>query len=133
MSHAAARNAIQVHVAANWTAAPVAYDNAAFAKPNDAPWVRLSILNGFGGGVSLGTPRRYRFTGIVVFAIFVPEETGPSLAAQLADQAIALFEAQKLAGGVVFEDVFAAEQGNDPEGPWFRIDVQANYRFDVVR
>lgn len=133
MSHEAARNAIQAHVAANWTAAPVAYDNAVFAKPNEAPWARLSILNSFGGGVSMGTPRRYRFAGIVVFGIFVPEETGPSLATLLADQGIALFEAQRLSGGVVFENVFAQEQGNDPEGPWFRIDVLANYRFDVVR
>ena len=133
MSHEAARNAIQAHVAANWAAAPVAYDNAAFAKPSEAPWVRLSILNSLGGRVSIGTPKRYRFTGIVVFAVFVPEETGPTLAAQLADQGIALFEARKLSGGVIFEDVFAQEQGNDPEGPWFRIDVQANYRFDVIR
>ena len=36
MSYEAARNAIQAHVAANWTAAPVAYDNAEFDKPDDA-------------------------------------------------------------------------------------------------
>lgn len=134
MSYQTARLAIQAHVAANWTATPVAYDNDDFTPPDRAYWSRLTVLNNGGGGRSIGKPiRLYRFDGIVLFQIFAPERKGTHTLEGHIDTAVAMFEATKLSGGVVFEDVFGVERGADPDGPWFRKDVLADFRFDVLR
>ena len=66
MNYEQARNAIQAHVAANWSGtAPgtIAYDNLPFDKPSDAPWVRLAIRHNDGFAAALGN-KRFRRTGI---------------------------------------------------------------------
>lgn len=134
MSYEAARNAIQARVAAAWTATTIAYDNVPFDPPAATAWARCRVLNTLGGPASLGGPTiRYRAVGLVSFGIFSPEGTGPTVPAGLVDDAVAIFEGQNLAGGVRFENVYAVDLGQDPEGPWYRVDVIAAFRFDAIR
>ena len=134
MTYEEARNAIQAHVASNWTGTPggtVAYDNLPFTPPVGSPWVRLSIQNesgvqaGFGGSA-----KRFRRQGTVKMQIFVVEGDGAGGVTQLADQAVLLFEGTKLSGGLRFTQVGIREIG--VESGWFGLDVSAAFSFDDV-
>lgn len=132
MTYEAARRTIQDHVASSWTGTPssrIAYENLPFQPPSAAPWLRLTIRHGEARAASLGGPtRRYRRFGSAILQIFVPEGTGPTLATQLADEAMLLFEGQRLTGGVVFSGLRVREVG--VEDGWFQINVSAAFSFD---
>jgi hypothetical protein len=135
MTYEEARNAIQGHLDANWSATPagtIAYDNLPFVPPSAAPWLRLSVRNAEGRQASFGgATRRYRRRGLALLQIFVPEGEGPSEAMQLGDQAVALFEGVVLSGNLRFGPVSLREIG--VEDGWFQVNLAADYSFDEVK
>ena len=110
MTFASDANTIRAHFAAQWPllrpSVPVAYDNAGFTPPEDneddpAPWVTLTILPGEGFQASLGSPKIWRNTGLIVAQIFVPVGQGDGLANALADDVAQVFRGQRV-GFVTF-------------------------------
>jgi hypothetical protein len=141
MSFTEDANAIRVCFAGLWPllrpTVPVAYDNSAFdpvsdaldAGGNPAPWVRLTIVPGDGFQASLGTPKIWRSTGIVVVQIFAPLGQGDGLANELADEVAVVFRGVSL-GRVIFRAPSLTRIG--PDGAWYQVNVATPYQSDLA-
>lgn len=141
MSFAETAEAIRTRFADEWPlvrpSVSVAYDNTAFnpeldardGNNNPAPWVRLTIVPGEGFLASLGTPRVWRATGVVVLQVFVPLARGDGLAYALADDVADIFRGVRVAGAV-FRAPALTRIG--PEGAWYQLNVATPFQADLA-
>jgi hypothetical protein len=141
MSFAEDANAIRACFAGLWSllrpTVPVAFDNSAFDPARDAqdasgdpaPWVRLTIVPGEGFQASLGTPRIWRSTGIVMVQVFAPLGQGDGPANELADDAAAVFRGVSL-GSVIFRAPSLTRIGSD--GAWYQVNVATPFQSDMA-
>ena len=138
MRFAQIAGAIRARFSTEWPqlrpSAPVAYDNTAFDPTRDAldaggrnlaSWVRLTIIPGDGFQASLGTPRVWRATGIVVVQVFSPLGEGDGSAYSLADDVAAIFRGVTVQG-VVFRAPSLTHIG--PDGAWYQINVATPFQ-----
>jgi len=105
---------------------------AAPLSQGNVPWARVSVLHGGGSQSSLGPEggRLFEGHGQVVVQVFVPAgKRGLVDADALASAAVSAFRG-KTRDGVRFEQVGARTIGND--GPWYQVNVTADYEFDEV-
>lgn len=87
------------------------YDNAPFAKPENATWVRWSVLTGESRQRSFGaSTNRYRTAGVAVAQIFSPILKGDKSILALADVVKAAF-LSVTDSGVVFQTPSIAHLG----------------------
>jgi hypothetical protein len=72
---------------------PVEYPNVVFNLPAPpSPWCRLSIQSGDTARMTIGAgTNNYRTVGLIYVCIFVPDNSGDSVAFQRADEAAAIF------------------------------------------
>jgi len=97
MSFAAERTSIEARLSSNWTTTTIAWGNVDFDPPDNAAWVRLSILNGESSYRVLEEKKRH--IGVIAIQIFVPKNQGTATARSYADTLAGIFEDQ------IFDDV----------------------------
>lgn len=107
---------------------------AASTDGNPPAWARLTIRHTSGSQATLAGAdgrSRWRRNGVVTVQIFAPFGTGLSISDKLAMIALAAFEGQATASGVWFRNARLQEIGSD--GPWFQVNVSAEFEYDEVR
>jgi hypothetical protein len=132
MSYEAERIAIENRFATAWGATtPVAYQNVEFTPPTNPreSWVRVSVLNGASFQASLGNNPLYRHPGVIDISIFTPTGEGGKRAAQLVDQATAVFRGAQFSG-ILCRAPDVREVG--PSDGWFQTSVSIPYQRDEL-
>lgn len=83
---------------AAWAGRPkVVYDNMRFTPTPGETYLRLSVQNTGSRVAGYGTTPTYRWYGIVLIAVFVPENTGSKTALEWLDEAAAIFRNTQVA------------------------------------
>lgn len=91
MSFVDERKAFEIRFAAGWTTTPIKWENIPFDVPvsasgNPTAYVAFNLRPGIGEDITLGSDSRwYRWTGVAIIEIFIPENSGPRLAATYAE------------------------------------------------
>ncbi len=129
MSWATVRRDIEKRLEDNWGTTVIAYDNVPFTPPQDAPWVRLRILDEATGRITINRPATHRARGNVVVEIFVLKNTGTQTLRSYADTIAALFRDAQFSG-LVFREANLSIQG-DFEG-WFKGTLLMPFHWDGV-
>lgn len=75
---------VQTSMNSQYPAITVKYENAPFPQP-DGAWASFSVNDGHGLLVNIGTRKVDRHLGIVQFDSLVPQNTGTSMANQVAE------------------------------------------------
>lgn len=118
--------AVRAVLDAEWTAAPLAYQNEGYIAPTGTPWGYVEVLPIAGTTTLFGSTglRIAEADGLIAGHIFVPYGTGAGTAMELADQLGALLSLRNIAAGVVTEgyELSGATSGDD-EGNFFRVGV----------
>ena len=91
MGWASERKAIESRLATNWATTPIRYENVPFQETRD-PFIALVIRNGERQQVTLGASPTIRTISIIGINIFVPHESGLSVARTYADTIAAIFD-----------------------------------------
>lgn len=124
------RIAIEMRVA-QWDEAPVDYDGIP-ASPSlqqaiesKASWMRCRIDHGVSFTAGVGHKPCVRRTGLIIFQIFTPENSGSRPAAVLADSLAAHFEYSQ-AGA--FETQAASVQRIGESDGWYQYNVSLPFR-----
>lgn len=107
-------------------------ENEGFTEPEKDTWVRLTVRNIGGGGVSMGRVgnRRYDRKGIIVVSIYTSVEQGTSEADLLAQDALVLFEGTRF-NGVTVNDGVINEVGADDT--WYQINMKAEFEYYEIK
>lgn len=97
------RSTIQNIVGTGWATTPVAYDDVPFDSTTVTDdWIKVSIVDGAGTQISLGSDPCYRHVGIVFLNIFVlPRSSGDTaekVARTYADSLATLFRGVTTSG-----------------------------------
>jgi len=133
------RKAIESRFATAWAAGayaavPVAYENAQFDPPENAPYVVVTIRPADGNQESLGSGTQLsRYLGVILISILVPSNTGQALARNMADAAATMFRRAQFSAGssgtitcrIPYMNVLGVQDG------MFRIEVTADYQRDI--
>lgn len=131
MSYATEGQAIRDHVKATWTQTPYERPNATFDPTPGEPWARLTILPVAAERLCVGDPPTVRrHSGLVVFQIFVPPNTGDGDSRDLVDAATAMFRDPGLAG-LKFREPEARYEGLD-EFKWVGWTIETSFERDEV-
>jgi hypothetical protein len=138
MDHAAAATAIRSRLETAWPggaypAVPLRWQNEGPALPA-APYVMIEILGageviaGFGGGPG---GNLWRDAGRIEIHVFVARGLGVLPAKQLGEAVCAVYRGQRF-GGLQCYAAGEAGEPPSPDGPYYRVDFQAFFRFDRV-
>lgn len=107
---------------------PVAWPNIPFDPPENASWVRVTVLHAEARQVSLGSAKVYRRPGVVIVQVFVPEATAGQPALALADQVVTALQGKQLTGGVQLQTASIREVGPDQRGA-YQINVSVPFTY----
>ena len=135
MTELDAARAICDRFVANWNLADgrFALDNEAF-DPDEAPgdpWLRLSVKHFARALETMGPPnRRWRAVGSIFVQVFVPRDSGTTLAHQLAQKVRVIFEGREVSGVKCYQSS-TRELGID--GPWWVALVETAFDYDEQR
>ena len=121
------------------TVPPIFYDGLPdpAEQPVDEPWAHIIVRHNTGNVRGIGgfapSRRRTTKTGLVTVQIFTPLKAdnvgaGTELSENLADIAKDAFEGHTTTNCVIFRDVVPQEVG--PDGPWYQVNVLANFEYD---
>lgn len=137
MSYASARAAVEARLMDNWTATPIAWENATFdphapggSFPVGGPFIAFTILWGqewqrsFGADVNL-----YRNSGVLQLHVRTAIGDGTAEAHTLADSLAALFRGQQLAG-FTFWSAYPEPGEEEKEAGWYRLTVNVPFKLD---
>lgn len=127
MSFADAAAAIRRRFSQEFDACPVAYPNAPFDKPDDSPWVRLTIRGGEAQQVAVGA-KRIRRPGIVFVQVFAPSGDGDGEALGIAEQVAEVYETMTV-DGIRLRAASIEPDGVDDHG-WYMVIVRVPFQFD---
>lgn len=110
------------------------YDDTKKAVPNDATtWVRISVRHRRGSRASLGNKagsRKNNQSGFVFIEIYTPRENG-LVNSDIISAAFAENIRSGQDGDIWYSDVSEIEVGED--GNWFRVDVIAEFNYDLIQ
>lgn len=140
---AAARDAILLHFTTAWNAQtpPIPLllytDKQQDLPPND-PYARITVQHNIfeqatlGGKVTQGAPgTRFRRFGIVTVQVFTVSGSGQVASDAFVDVALAAFEGQSTGSDKIeFRNARINEIGQD--GPWFQVNIIAEFTYDKV-
>jgi len=108
----------------------VLYDNEPEDPPDDAQWIRLTILDGPTRQAEMGGAQTtYRTTGLAVAQVFAPMDAGDGAARQLADVIVAAFRAVTVSG-ITFRAPSVGPVGAD--GKWWQLNVNCDFYYDEL-
>lgn len=130
---AAAASQIRARMNANFTAAPIAWENAPH-QPNDDAFVFFEVVSGGSEQVSIGSPnaRLYRHAGVIQAHVFVPTGKGTKLALEHADTIAAIFRGQSFNGVLCFAPRLGNAAQADDDGKWYRVTVSIPFQYDAI-
>src|SRR5512138_1510800 len=111
MGYAEERSAIESHLAANWTATPIAWPNVAFEPGTAAAWIQPRIVNVQSFQASLGSPAVFRHPGAVSINVWIRPQTGTAAARTYADQLAQMFRSLQI-GSITFHAPAVNEIGD---------------------
>lgn len=103
------------------------YDNGPDEHPDDALWVRWTVLPGASNQIELGANPSYRTVGVAVAQIFQPIKQGDKAALELADVIVTTFRAVTDTG-VKFLVPSVRVVGRD--GAWWQVNVTCPFQCD---
>ena len=120
---------------------PIAFDNfsklvnpdgSLSDKPNNAPWVKLSIRMGSGDGISFGKEgsRVFRHSGVTMINVFIPSGQGDGLAYTIADAAAKTLRGVDVNGVQFFASDPPEFVGTD--GGLFQLNTGTDFEFDLI-
>lgn len=122
------------------TAPQIFYDGVGDSGPPDdsTPYCRIQVRHTAGSNAGIGGPPGERVrtekAGLVTVQVFTPlfnddgSARGTQLAENLSKIAKAAFETVVTENGVIFRNVRPVEVGVD--GPWYQINVLAEFEYD---
>lgn len=102
-----------------------------FDPPNDAPWVRLTIMGIPTDQVEFGNSRRFRRGGLVRVQFWLVAGHGSGDAFAYADSVKAIFEGRTIDNVRFFGTSIPDSEGT--EGPWQRWRVDTPFDADELR
>ena len=139
----AARNEILLHFTTAWNAQtpPVPlllYTDKHKDPPDDASYARIKVIHNIfdqvtvgGKKASGGSGQRFRRFGIVTVQVFTISGGGQVASDAFVDVALAAFEGQNTGSDrIEFRNARVNEIGQD--GPWFQVNVIAEFDYDKV-
>lgn len=98
----------------------VLYDNDPTEKPENAEWIRLTILPGESLQVSIGDNKRFRHPGVAMAQVFTLIEKGDQRALELADLIQVAFRS-RTEDGVTYRTPSVIVVGRS--GGWHQVNV----------
>jgi hypothetical protein len=98
----------------------------------DAPWIRLTILDGEGQQVEMGMKQRWRRPGIVEIQVFIPAGDGDGLSAELCDTVRDIFEGRTI-NGVIFRATSRRRVGRGRDSAWVQWNASTPFQADELR
>lgn len=110
------------------------YDDKSEDLPKNGPYARITIAHNTGGQVTMATTgnRRFRRFGLVTIQIFSSANDGLSSADVFVKIANDIFEGASTGSDAIeFRNVRVNEIGED--GPWYQINVIAEFNYDRIR
>lgn len=124
-------------MAAEWSATPVAFENAPVfpaleaARDSKSPWVRFVIRDGDGSLQTVGSDSRLdRFAGVLITSVFVAQDTGTRQAASYADDISAIWKGYAGQSCVRFGTPSITVVGE--ANGWFQINVTVTFQNDEI-
>ena len=126
MSFANERTSIESRLNSNWTTTTIQWENVDFDTPNNAPWVRLSILNGDSDYRAIDSKKVH--LGLIVIQLFTPINTGTATAKGYVDALAAIFDDQSFDDAVCGVASMANVGTSDI---WYQINITIPYRRDA--
>ena len=126
MSFANERTSIEARLNANWTTTTINWENVDFDTPNNASWIRLSIINGASDYRVLEAKKQH--LGMIAIQVFTPVNTGTATVRGYCDTLAAIFDDQ------TFDDVVCGVASIANVGAsdvWYQINISIPYRRDT--
>lgn len=123
MSFAAQKQSIEAHVIANLTGIDLVFENQSQGN-KVSEWIRVNILNTDGKQISLGNNPYYRYTGLVIFQIFIKPNIGSGRISQISDQITQMFRSMKI-DGITFNVPILDPVGES--GGWYQANVSVKF------
>jgi hypothetical protein len=128
-------DAVQAYLLANWTTTPLAFENEQFDKPEPtSPFVAVEMTGVLYAQQSIGeanqASNRWDEEGNLWLHVFVPVDTGSSLARQYCKTLCDLFRGlQLLSGNLEFIDAsIGLGEPGDENGQYYRISCNIEWR-----
>jgi hypothetical protein len=118
----------------NWSeaAVPITWDNVQSRAVEGKAFVALSVLFGESMLAGLGgTDRQFRYAGVIMVRVFVPEGTGLREQNRLCDVAGNVFQGKTLTGGIICRSASIADVGKT-EG-WVQKNVTIPFQWDEFK
>jgi hypothetical protein len=126
MSWADERASIEARLSDNWSTTTIDWENVDFNTPNNAAWIRLSIINGASDYRVIQAKKQH--LGMIAIQVFTPINTGTALARSYCDTLAAIFDDQN------FDDVVCGVASITNVGAsdvWYQTNVSIPYRRDT--
>lgn len=128
-------SAVQTFLNANFTTAPLTYENdPPFQMPDPpAPWVLVEIYGSTFNQISMGSgipklDNKWREEGAVLAHVMVPVNSGSLVARQIATTLAGLFQGLSLSPDIRFADLsIGAGMIQSEDGNWWPLSVQASW------
>ena len=134
MTYQTQHNALRTKFLQEWgTTTPIAWPNAPFQPPTDAPWVRFVVADGTSDQKSFGAPGSnvFRYPGVVTIMIFTLLGKGDKDALLLADQACAVFRNWE-GSGIRFLQPPYVRQVPGADDKWYHVNVICPFERDSL-
>lgn len=114
-------------------ATQIAWPDVEFSIPESATWVRFNCQENDGRQVSMGDPgnNRFRHFGIVTIQVFQPLGNAGIDARTKANAALQIFMGAQTTNGVLFQECYARQIGNDGHG-FYQVNVYAPFWYDEI-
>jgi hypothetical protein len=126
MSFANERASIEARLNANWSTTTIDWENVDFNTPNNASWIRLSIINGTSDYRVLEAKKQH--LGMIAIQVFTPINTGTSTIRGYCDTLAAIFDDQSFDDLVCGVASISNVGGSDV---WYQINITIPYRRDT--
>lgn len=135
MSKKDIRTALISGVIASATGLPTAWPNAPFTVPNNAPWLRVTILNMDDVVLTLGSGGKNRISGILQIDVFVPRNSGDIKIYDTMDDLTAVFQsgAELDYNGQVVRINSASDRAAQDESDWYRRIIDVDFYAYLTR
>lgn len=131
------RSFIEGRMQTEWTQTPIEFENVSestaliTAKDAKSPWVRVTIREGNGQLMTIGSDsRRDRYAGNIIIQIFIAQKIGTKTARDLADDIVSLWRGYTAQPCVQIWTPFITTVG-DLNG-WFQINVNIPFLNDEI-
>jgi len=128
------RATIKAYLQANWSSAPIVYENEPIPRPEPpSPWLMIEMVGNIFEQSSIGsghpTTNRWIEEGYLLAHVHVPLGTGDTTASGLAEGLANTLRGVVLPGDLRLQNmsIGAGDPGADI-GPWWRLTVRADFR-----